>query len=323
MKKRKSPLFVGFEGLEPDWLSLKEINPLGVVLFQRNLDALEQIQDVCRKIHDTCPGSVIAIDQEGGRVNRLSHLLPPFPAPPTWKNAKDCYDAGYTMGRALRALDIDMNFAPAVDLDYGEDDNALQGRLLGNRPEKVVEFSDAYLRGLTAAGCMGCIKHFPGLGTTKVDSHLFLPKYRGTYKTWQQEEAAVYKGLLAGKWSAVPVMMAHCIIPFWENQIASSSALAVENLRAMGSTGLIMTDDLEMKAVPEDELEPFCRRSLKAGVDILMVCQSKTKAERMFEWSKDHPSRAQEKLKAHRAQCQDIKPIGLAELEPLWTSFQV
>ena len=222
----KSPLFVGFEGLEPDWHMLRNINPLGVVFFQRNLESLKQIQELSRKIHSECPGTIIAIDQEGGRVNRLSHLLPEFPAPPSWEDEAGSYQAGKIMGAMLSALHIDMNFAPAVDMDYGEQDNALNGRLLGHEVHRVVSMADAYLQGLNSSGCMGCIKHFPGLGTTKLDSHFFLPEFRGDQRNWEKEEGAVYRQLLGGKWSSVPVMLAHCVMPFWENQIASSSSLA-------------------------------------------------------------------------------------------------
>ena len=316
----KTPLFVGFEGLEPDWKAYKSINPLGIVLFQRNLESLEQVVSLCDQIHVDLPGTVIAIDQEGGRVNRLSHLLPAFPAPPAWGSPDISFRAGQTMGLMLQALHIDMNFAPAVDLDYGEEDNALQGRLLGSNIQKVVAQADAYLQGLSDSGCMGCLKHFPGLGTTRQDSHFFLSEYNGDHKSWIREEGAIYKQLLGRKWSPIPVMLAHCVIPFWENQVASSSARAVSALRSMGSTGLLLTDDLEMKAVPEKQIESFCQSSLSAGVDALMVCRSLELAQTLSRLLTGFPNDAQKKLMMHKDQCQ-LKKVDLAEAITAWGEF--
>jgi beta-N-acetylhexosaminidase len=316
----KSPLFLGFEGLEPDWKAFTTMNPLGVVLFQRNLESLEQIQGLCDKIHRDLPGSIIAVDQEGGRVNRLDHLLPPFSAPPVWHDEATSRLAGKTMAEMLNALGIDMNFAPAIDLDYGEEDNALQGRLLGNDVDTVVRLSDAYLHGLMSAGCMGCIKHFPGLGTTHCDSHFFLPEFGGTEDEWNREEAEVYRKLFSMGWNHVPVMVAHCVIPFWENQVASCSPVAMKHLRAMGSTGLVMTDDLEMKAVSEDELEGFARSSLQAGIDALMVCRSLEKAERLAGVCKEFTTPAMKRLELHQKEVIP-KTTELARALDSWNAF--
>jgi len=319
----KSPLFIGFEGLEPEWDRLERMNPLGVVLFQRNLESLEQVKELCHGIHNACPGTVIAIDQEGGRVNRLAHLLPAFPAPPEWKDEKTSFLAGKTMGSMLQALGIDMNFAPAIDLDYGEGDNALQGRYLGAQPSLVATLADAYLKGLTQSGCMGCLKHFPGLGTTKVDSHFHLPVFGIDKESWLKEEEQVYRMLFRGNWKSIPIMLAHCVVPFWNNEISSASSFAVNHLREIGSDGLLLTDDLEMKAVPESEWEIFCRNSLNAGVDLLMVCRSMDRAETLFDLCRSHQAKgpsAEERLNRHRTQVQ-VEALSLNEALDAWNQF--
>ena len=89
----------------------------------------------------------------------------------------------------------------------------------------------------------------------------------------------------------------------------------------MGSTGLLLTDDLEMKAVSEDQLDDFCRNSLEAGVDALMVCRSMKKAERLFEITKEFKSEAIEKLMIHQNQCQKMDTVTLSDAKALWSSF--
>jgi beta-N-acetylhexosaminidase len=176
------------------------------------------------------------------------------------------------MGAMLTALGIDLNFAPVVDLDYGRSGNALDQRYLGQSLAQVIDRAEAYVAGLRASGVEGCFKHFPGLGSTIPDSHYALPELGLDEAAWQREEGQVYRTLAQRGLNDVPLMLAHVRVPFWGDEIASLSARAVQAARALGHSGMLVTDDLEMKALPQEDLPELGLRALLAGLDLLIIC---------------------------------------------------
>jgi len=273
------PIIVGFQGLEPDWSWLKRVNPAGVILFTRNLESVEHLLDLTARLHREQPGCVVAIDEEGGRVHRLRPLLGEFPGPAVWRDGADARHHGQVMGAMLAALGIDLNFAPVVDLDYGRTGNALDQRYLGKVVDQVVEKAAGYLAGLRSSGVEGCLKHFPGLGSTLPDSHYALPELCLDEAAWQAGEGRIYSDLAGRGLNDVPLMLAHVQVPFWGGEISSLSARAVQAARALGHKGLLLTDDLEMKALPQGDLPGLGLAALRAGLDLLIVCHEADRIE--------------------------------------------
>jgi beta-N-acetylhexosaminidase len=181
-------LVVGFDGqVLPAELStsLEAGERAGVILFRRNLVAgengLHALQLLCARIaRQSRPElpALIAIDEEGGRVTRLS---PPALALPAMRRIADLGDVsllervGRALGNQLRCLGLTMDFAPVVDVDTNPDNPIIGDRAFSSHPEQVALLAGAFMTGLRASGLQACLKHFPGHGDTSVDSHLALP----------------------------------------------------------------------------------------------------------------------------------------------------
>ncbi|HEX5759098.1 MAG TPA: beta-N-acetylhexosaminidase [Thermoanaerobaculia bacterium] len=271
-------VFVGIAGETLDRATaalLAEHQPGGIVLFGRNIAGPEQFLELVTELRRILPEAVFAIDAEGGRVDRLRDVVAPAPAgellarnPP-----QIAYQAGRWIGQALRLFDLDMDFAPVVDLDRGERDNSLNGRYLGARPAEVIERARAFLRGLHAGGVGGCVKHFPGLGGAGEDTHLrgsavYLPASE------LQDDLEPFATLapLAGA-----VMVSHGIYPAYDGEqrpATLSPPILGGLLRGrLGFEGLAFSDDLEMEALaPWGDLAERSQASFAAGCDALPIC---------------------------------------------------
>ena len=169
-------LIVGFEGAEltvAERKILRRLKPGGVILFQRNIASGEQLHALVADLRALCGETVLYVDAEGGRVDRLRNVVGPAPTASALAEARPAVarQAGRWIGLALRHFGFDVDFAPVVDLDRGELDNALDGRYLGATPRAVAARGRAFLDGLQSAGVAGCLKHFPGLGAARMDTH--------------------------------------------------------------------------------------------------------------------------------------------------------
>jgi beta-N-acetylhexosaminidase len=273
-------VIVGVPGkeLEPETEALlRELRPGGVILFRRNVESAEQLGALVAAIRRAAPGTLLYCDAEGGRVDRLAGIVGPAPAGAALGRAAPelARRAGRWVGESLRLFGFDVDFAPVVDLDHGEADNALDGRYLGRSPAEVVPRARAFLEGLHEAGVGGCVKHFPGLGPSRGDTH---------FETGlvEQEAEALGPDLepfarladLAGS-----VMVAHAVFPGLdpERRPASlSRPIASLLLRGrLGFTGVAVADDLEMQALdPWGDLAERSAAALAAGCDLLPICHT-------------------------------------------------
>jgi len=273
-------VFVGLPGPELDAHTsalLAEHQPGGIVLLGRNIKEVEQLQDLVTGVRRILPEAVIAIDAEGGRVDRLKGIVGPAPAgsllarnPPSL-----ALQAGTWVAHSLRLFDIDVDFAPVVDLDRGESNNALDDRYLGARPADVTSRARAFLRGLHTGGAGGCLKHFPGLGGAGQDTHykvsvVYLP---------QQVMLADLDPFEALSRLAGAVMVSHGIYPAYdaEKRPATLSPPIVGGLLRgrMRFDGLVFSDDLEMKALDDwGDLAERSEASFAAGCDVLLLCHT-------------------------------------------------
>lgn len=289
-KKIGQLFFIGLPGLEIDDNSfslLTEISPGGVCLFGRNIKDSKQVRKLLKEIRHVLPlKPFLSLDEEGGLVDRLRRIVTPLPAAALIKTVEDAERLAKITGEILRMLGFNMNFAPVVDVvDQQRENNAngLYSRAFGKSKETATELAGAYLETLQAGGCLGCLKHFPGLGASRVDSHEDLPVVDLTGENLRGADLFPYQNLFkTGRVYAV--MAAHAGYPLFDLQEtdangkllpSSLSFKIIDNLlrRELGFQGLVVTDDLEMGAILKNyRIGEACVRAIKAGVDMVLIC---------------------------------------------------
>lgn len=288
-------LFVGLPGptFDADAQQLvKAIQPGGVILFARNLESPQQIAELTtdiRRFSRVTP--LIAVDQEGGRVDRLRKVAGPTPSAKQIVRADDAklaFELGVVTADILRLLGFNMNFAPVLDIEAPDSGpNGLEERCWGGQAMTVIRFAGTYLEGLQNHGILGCGKHFPGLGDTNADSHHTLPTVNRSEKQLWAEDLRVYADLFGTLYTRVPaVMTAHASYPAFDGHAgipASLSRNIVTDLlrKRMEFSGVAVCDDLEMGAIRKTvEFPEAVVRAVEAGNDMLLIC---SRPELMYE----------------------------------------
>ena len=275
-------LMVGIPGPtldRPTRRSLLEIGPSGVILFRRNVQNPRQLGRLCAAIHRLRPDVLVAIDHEGGRVNRLP---PPFTAfPPAAALGKAgsqrlAFAAGQAMGRELASVGIDLDFAPVLDVLTHPSNRVIGDRSLGSDPGLVSRLGLAFARGLRSAGVIPCGKHFPGHGASRGDSHIVLPRVSQSSREIMRTHVAPFRDAVA---AGIPCLMtAHVVYRSLDStQAASLSPRILGRLlrRRLKYRGLIVSDDIEMAALSRHmPPEEAAVRAVAAGTDVLLVCNS-------------------------------------------------
>jgi beta-N-acetylhexosaminidase len=272
-------LVVGVEGTRltsGERRLLARLAPFAVILLPRNLDDAGALRELVAAIRSATPDSLLALDAEGGRVDRLRRIVAPAPAAATLAACDPTFSrrAGRLVGASLRAFGFDLDFAPVVDLDHGLEGNALDRRCFGSTPRGVIARAKAFLDGLESAGVAGCVKHFPGLGGAPKDTHLEPARIE------RDREVAIRDlvpfAALAERAGAV--MVGHAIYPELdpeERPATLSPAIATELLRkGIEFRGATFSDDLEMGALSRlGTLPELAEASLRAGCDGLPFCR--------------------------------------------------
>ena len=262
----------------------------GVILFARNYDSRAQVTALCAEIHRARPGILIAVDHEGGRVQRFrSDGFTRLPAMRSlgqlWdrdvlESCKAATALGYVLAAELRACGVDLSFTPVLDLDYGPSE-VIGDRAFHRDPRVVTMLAKSINHGLLQAGMANCGKHFPGHGFVAADSHIAIPVDERDPKDILKEDAAPY-GWLGMSLSAV--MPAHVIYPFFDSQPAGFSRKWLSLLRdELGFEGVIFSDDLSMEgASVAGNVVQGAHAALKAGCDMVLVCNSPDKADQLL-----------------------------------------
>lgn len=289
------PLMLDVEGLAltaADRQRLRDPLVGAVILFSRNFRELRQVRELVAEIRSVrSPHLLVAVDQEGGRVQRFRegfYRLPPL----RWLGHQ--YDLDNDRGRRLaqtcgwlmaaEVLDagVDFSFAPVVDLDYGTSE-VIGDRSFHRDPEVVAELASAYILGMHKAGMVAVAKHFPGHGYVVADSHLDLPVDPRTrselYDDLQPYGRLVRQGVNG-------VMVAHVRYPQVDGDVASLSPYWLRTvLRGeLGFGGVIFSDDLSMKALAsEGDMPERTRRALAAGADMALICNDPAAADATLE----------------------------------------
>jgi beta-N-acetylhexosaminidase len=275
-------LFVGFPGPRAPELLLERVSEGrvgGVVLFRRNVEDPAQLRALVAELRAAAPAAAplwIAVDQEGGRVQRLRA---PWTEWPPMRRVAEHGDPAKTaavaaaLARELRGAGIQLDFAPVVDVDTNPANPVIGDRSFARSPEEVAAHARAFIEALQAGGVAACAKHFPGHGDTREDSHHALPVLDHDLERLRRIELPPFKeATLAG---VASVMTAHVLIPRLDPLLpATLSPAALRLLREeLGYGGVVFSDDLEMRAVADRwPIGERVRLALQAGVDALLVC---------------------------------------------------
>jgi beta-N-acetylhexosaminidase len=275
-------LFTGFSGtaLPDDLAALIRAGRVGgVVLFARNVASPAQLRALVAELHERAPADApltVAIDQEGGRVQRLRAPWtewPPMRRLGERGSPADTEAVARALGRELADLRVDLDFAPVADVDTNPANPVIGDRSFSRDPEEVARHAVAFTRGLQGEGVAACAKHFPGHGDTHVDSHLDLPRIEHVRERLARIELAPFRALAAA--GVASMMTAHVLLPRLDpDRPATLSPQVLALLREeIGYRGLVFSDDLEMRAIA-DRFAPreMAHGALAAGVDALLVC---------------------------------------------------
>lgn len=281
------PLMIDVQGIE---LTAEErnllIHPLvgAVILFTRNCESPQQLQRLVAEVHALrTPPLLIAVDQEGGRVQRFREG---FTALPSMRAIGHAYDVDQLGGRALArqcgwmmaaellALGIDMSFAPVVDLDYGVS-SVIGDRSFHRDPRAVADLAVAFAGGMRQAGMVATAKHFPGHGGVAADSHVAAPMDRRPLADLD-DDIYPYRRLIDN--GLTSIMASHVTFPEVDHRPAGfSSRWLQDELRGrLGFGGAIFTDDLGMAAAAAAGPVPErAEAALEAGCDVLSLCNNR------------------------------------------------
>ncbi len=278
------PLMIDVEGLRltaAETQTLRDPRVGGVILFSRNFASLEQLKDLTRAIHAArTPGLLIAVDQEGGRVQRFREG---FSALPPLRLLGRQYDldrnvarrlahaCGWVMAAELLDVGIDISFAPVVDLNHGLSE-IIGDRAFHRDAETVASLATAYMQGMRAAGMQSVAKHFPGHGAVIADSHVELPEDHRDFAALTPD-LLPYGRLIANGLHGI--MVAHVRYPAIDRRIASLSPYwqQTELRRRLGFSGVIFSDDLSMSALDAvGDIPQRVNTALDAGADMALIC---------------------------------------------------
>ena len=285
------PLMADIEGLEltdEDRALLRHPAVGGVILFTRNYASTEQLTALIDDLHRLRnPHLLVAVDQEGGRVQRFKDEFTHLPPLACLGNIHDT-DAdrarhlarvsGWLMASELRAVGIDISFAPVLDLEFGVS-TIIGNRALHKRPEVVAELALAYQAGMHDAGMAATGKHFPGHGAVAADSHIALPVDERRFEDMALWDMVPFRRMIDAGLAAI--MMAHVVYSSVDKQPASFSRYWIMDvLRGqLGFNGLVFSDDLSMEgAACIGDHSARAQAALEAGCDMVLVCNNREQA---------------------------------------------
>ncbi len=260
--------------------ALAQTRPAGVVLFADNIQNPAGVHDLIRTLQAEAarlglPPLLVAVDQEGGIVSRLPEPFTTVPsqmAQAATGNSDAAYACAQITARQLRAVGINLNFAPVLDVNCNPANPVIGTRSFSGDPDVVTRFGLAALRSYRDAGVIATVKHFPGHGDTDIDSHLGLPVVRHDLAHLKQVELAPFA---AAAQAGVPaVMSAHVVLEALDEFPATLSAEVLTGLlrRDLGFDGVVFTDDLTMRAITDRYgLTEATVRAKTAGADVVLL----------------------------------------------------
>jgi len=274
---------MGFTGttVSKDLASLlTAYKPGGVIFFRRNLESMQQIVDLTNGLQKLSPASplLIAIDEEGGRVSRLPAeftIFPPCGQLGQCNSSELAYSAAATIAKELRAVGINMNMAPVLDVNSNPANPVIGDRAFGAEPDLVGEMGLATIGGLQDNMVVACGKHFPGHGDTATDSHKELPLVDAGVQRLRETEFPPFQQAI--RQGVASLMTAHVVYRALDPDApATLSPAVIQRLlrEEFRYDGVVFTDDLEMHAIIDhDGIGEAAVRAFVAGCDVLLICK--------------------------------------------------
>ena len=289
------PLMLDLEGKtlsEQDVRRLQHPATGGVILFSRNIESVAQVRSLIAAVRDVRPELILAIDQEGGRVQRIREgvtRLPPlaqlgqFYVKDREAAVHRARDWGWLMASEMLALGLDISFAPVLDVEVGR--SAVIGdRSFHNDPQAVTELGRAYVEGMHEAGMAATGKHFPGHGWVEADSHVAIPtdeRSREQIESFDMQPFTALAGLIDA------VMPAHVIYQQVDDKPAGFSQFWLQTVlrEQLQFHGVIFSDDLTMEgAAVVGGYPQRAHAALEAGCDMVLVCNNPQGADEVLAW---------------------------------------
>lgn len=258
----------------------------GIIFFSRNYENAEQMAELVQAVRVIRPDLLLAIDQEGGRVQRLREGFTRLPA---LQKLGDCYrqsaeraapiiqSVGWLMAAELRSVGIDISFAPVLDADDSFS-QVIGDRSFGKDIELVIAASNHYLDGMAEAGMKATAKHFPGHGAVSADSHLALPVDERDFETVIAGDMRTFQALLPRVGAVMP---AHILFRNIDSRPVGCSSYWLKQVlrRQLGFSGVIFSDDLSMAGAEfSGSYSERAVAALTAGCDAVLVCNQPDKA---------------------------------------------
>jgi beta-N-acetylhexosaminidase len=273
--------------ITPEIRSLaKEFSLGGVILFSRNIEAPEQVAELSRDVQELAAELPlwVSVDQEGGRVARLKEPFTRWPPMATLGRSGNVELAarfGAALAAELKAVGITLDYAPVLDIHTNPTNPVIGDRALAEDAESVAKLGAAIIRGLQENGVAACGKHFPGHGDTSVDSHLALPLVEHPPDRIRRVEAVPFREAI--RTGVAFIMTAHVLVPSLDDdKPATLSPRIVRGIlrEELGYQGVILSDDLEMKAIAAAYRVPDAAvEAIAAGCDALLICSGEPEVQ--------------------------------------------
>ena len=260
----------------------------GLILFERNYENPKQLKKLIADLQSltaqNSPPLFISVDQEGGRVARLKEPFTQFPPMCCLGEANSddlAYRFGLAMGKEMKAVGINMDYAPVLDVHSNPENPIIGKRAISSNPEVVARLGCKIIQGFKDAGTFPVGKHFPGHGDTSQDSHLTLPRVERNKESLEKIELVPFDQ--AFREGLDVIMTAHVVYPAWDKHSAATFSKYILNdllRKEMQFQGLVMSDDLEIQAVTQTP-EELPALAINAGVDLFLICHDLAKVTRL------------------------------------------
>lgn len=260
-------------------------NTGAVILFSRNYRDPEQVTELIGSIRVARNGPLlIAVDQEGGRVQRFQNGFTRLPPASRYASAPELAEsAGWLMAAELLAVGVDFSFAPVLDIDCGVSE-IIGNRSFSGNPQLAARLAGAFRAGMKAAGMAATGKHFPGHGAVALDSHLTLPVDERDLGSLRVNDLLPFRELIADGLEGI--MPAHVVYPNIDANPAGFSPFWIQQIlrRELNFNGTVFSDDLSMEgAASVGDFPERARLAQLAGCDMILVCNNPSAAEQVLD----------------------------------------